>query len=154
MPIRPDPLKQLLDLQERMNRLFEDTLGRERFEEPALLSGSWAPLADCYQTPESYVIEIELPGTAREDVEIRSDGDELVVRGERRMGGGVRPDAYHRLERRYGPFARTFRFQDGIEPERITADFRDGLLRLEVPRARARGRSVRVERTDQGGPSE
>jgi HSP20 family protein len=150
VPIRPDPLKQLLDLQERMNRLFEETLGRERFEEPALLSGGWVPLADCYETPEAFVVEVELPGTARKDVEIRVEGDELLIRGVRQPTAGARPDAFHRLERRHGAFARSFRLADEVDPERITAELRDGLLRLEVPRTRPRpsARVVRVERAD------
>jgi HSP20 family protein len=146
VPLRPDPLHELLDLQERMNRLFEETLNRERLEEPALVHGSWIPLADVFDTPDSYVLEVELPGLAREDVEIQAHGDELVVRGERRPSAGGRPQAFHRLERRYGPFARGFRFADEVDPDRITADFGEGLLRLVVPKARPRAaRVVKVE---------
>ena len=68
MPLRRDPLQELLDLQERMNRLFEETLARERVEEPALLHGTWTPLADVLETPEAYLVELELPGLSRDDV--------------------------------------------------------------------------------------
>ena len=153
MALRPDPLQDLLDLQERMNRLFEDTLSRERLDDPALVHGAWVPLADVFETSETYVIEVELPGLGLEDVEIHAHGDELVVRGERRPSPGGRPEAFHRLERRYGPFARGFRFGDEVEPDQITAEFADGLLRLVVPKSRPGGAfrsQPRVGRDDRG----
>jgi HSP20 family protein len=150
MTLRRDPLQELLDLQERMNRLFEETLGREQLKEPALLSGSWVPLADVYETPDAYFVELELPGLDREDVEIQIHGDELVVRGVRRPPPGGRPDVFHRLERRNGPFARAFRFAEEVDPDRVSAEFRDGLLRLVVPKTQPRpvSRVVRVDRSD------
>jgi HSP20 family protein len=148
MPLHKDPLRELLDLQERMNRLFDETLTRERLEEPSLLHGTWAPLADVVETPEAYVVELELPGLGRDDVLIQAQGDELVVRGERRPAATGGP-VFHRLERRYGKFARGFRFAEEVDPDRIKADFKDGLLRLEVPKVRPRGGTrIRIERPD------
>ena len=148
MPLRRDPLHELLDLQERMNRLFDQTLTRERIEEPAMLHGTWAPLADVVETQEAYFVELELPGLCRDDVTIQAQGDELVVRGERRPAATGSP-VFHRLERRYGPFARGFRFPEEVDPDRITAEFQDGLLRLMVPKARpGRSTRVKVERTE------
>jgi HSP20 family protein len=148
MPLRPDPLKELLDLQERMNRLFDETLGRERLGEPAVLQGAWVPVADVFETPDSYIVEIELPGLGKDEIEIQAQGDELVVRGERRSNRTTRPDVFHRLERRHGPFARGFRFPEEVEPDRVGAEFADGLLRLSVPKARTRRSTrVRVERS-------
>jgi HSP20 family protein len=148
MPVRRDPLQELLDLQERMNRLFDETLTRDRLDEPALLQGAWAPLADVVETPEAYVVEVELPGLGRDDVVVHAQGDEVVVRGERQPDLSGRPESFLRLERRYGPFARAFRFSEEVDPDRITAEFEDGLLRLSVPKARAGGTRVHVERTE------
>jgi HSP20 family protein len=149
MPMRRDPLQELLDLQERMNRLFDETLTRERLDEPALLHGTWVPLADVVETAEAYVVEVELPGLCREDVVVQAQGDELVVRGERRPDHSARPECFHRVERRYGPFARGFRFSQDVDPAQIQADFEEGLLRLVVPKARPRPATrVRVERPD------
>jgi len=149
MPLhRQDPLRELLDLQERMNRLFDETLTRERLDEPALLQGTWAPLADVVETAEAYLVEVELPGLDRDDVTIQAQGDELVVRGERRPATTGSP-VFHRLERRYGPFARGFRFAEEVDPDRITAAFSDGLLRLEVPKVRPRGGTrIKVDKAD------
>jgi HSP20 family protein len=148
MALPRDPLQELLDLQERMNRLFDETLTRERLDEPSLLQGAWVPLADVVETPEAYVVEVELPGLGRDDVVVQTQGDELVVRGERRPDLGSRPESFHRLERRYGPFSRSFRFTEEVDSDRVTADFEDGLLRLQVPKARARSMKVKVERSE------
>jgi HSP20 family protein len=145
MALPRDPLQELLELQERMNRLFDETLTRERLDEPSLLQGSWVPLADVIETADGYEVELELPGLGSEDVVVQAQGDELVVRGERRPDLDGRPESFHRLERRYGPFSRTFRFTEEVDPDRITATFDDGLLRLQVPKARVRSMKVKVE---------
>jgi HSP20 family protein len=134
MPRHPDPLKELLDLQERMNRLFDQTLEGEDGEDLGSLPNGWSPAADVYATPRGFVLEIELPGLDRDSIEIQVDGRELTVRGERHPLGR-RSATYHRLERHYGPFARSFRFDTDIDAEHIDAEVRDGLLRLEVPKA-------------------
>ena len=136
---RWDPVRDLLTLQERMNRLFEESLSRGRPHEPALDSRAWSPLADAYETGESFVVMMEIPGLRVDDVELQVEADQLVVRGERRLSSLARPDSFHRMERSYGPFARTFRFGIDVDPERISVQYRDGLLRVEVHKAFPRG---------------
>ena len=148
MPRRPDPLKGLLDLQERMNRLFSETLSRGDADDLGLLAPSWAPPADVFDTPEAYLLEIELPGLARDSIDVQVKRRELTVRGERHPAGG-RSATFHRLERQYGPFARSFRFDVDIDAEGVRAEIRDGLLNLIVPKVRPRGgqRVVKVSRS-------
>ena len=134
MPLRPDPLQELLELQERMNRLFDETLSRDRLDDPQAPHGAWVPVADVVERADAYVVELELPGLDRDDVTVQAHGDELVVRGERRPSADERPEAFHRLERRHGPFARAFRFPGGIDASGIGAELRDGILRLTVPK--------------------
>jgi HSP20 family protein len=134
---RWDPLRDLLNLQERMNRLFEESLARGRMDEPPFASGAWLPLADVYETAEGFVIQVELPGLEQEDIEVHVDGDQVTLRGERRMKGSLRPESFHRMERSYGLFSRSFTLTQEIDPDRVSAQFRDGLLRLELPKARA-----------------
>ncbi len=149
MPRRPDPLKELLDLQERMNRLFDETLGGDILDALGATTPSWAPVADVYDKGEAYVLELELPGLVREDIDIQIKGRELAVRGERHPLGG-HSAAFHRLERRYGPFSRVFRFDVDIDADGIKAEIREGLLRLDVPKkpARSTKRTVRVTRSN------
>ena len=148
MPRRPDPLKELLDLQERMNRLFNETLSRGDADDSGLLAPSWAPAADVFDTPEAYLLEIELPGLARDSIDVQVKGRELTVRGERHPAGG-RSATFHRLERQYGPFARSFRFDVDIDAEGVRAEIRDGLLNLIVPKVepRAKRRVVKATRS-------
>ncbi len=148
MPLRPDPLKELLNLQEKMNRLFDETLSPDRTDETAPFAPSWVPVADVYDSPEAYLIELEVPGLTRADIDLRVKGRELSVRGERHPGGG-RSAAFHRLERRYGPFARSFRFDADIDAEQVKAEIKNGLLRLTVPKTEPRStkRVVKVTRS-------
>jgi HSP20 family protein len=132
---RVDPLRDLLNLQERMNRLFEDTLSGTR-PAPPLGTGSWTPLADVYETADGFVVQVDLPGLSADDVEVNVDGDRLVLRGRRRPSETTRPDNYYRMERSYGPFVRTFILAPDVDPDRVTAHFTDGLLRLELPKVR------------------
>jgi HSP20 family protein len=146
MPLRPDPLKEMLDLQERMNRLFDETLSRERIDDPAARHGGWVPVADVLETGDAYVLELELPGVGAGDFTVHAHAGDIVVRGERRPATGSRPEAFHRVERRHGPFARSFRLPGDVDASAITAHLADGVLHLHVPKARAGGR-VRVERS-------
>ena len=137
MPLRrSDPLRDLLTLQERMNRLFDDSLSRFRGPEPVGESGSWAPLCDVFETSDAFVFQIELAGVREEDVEIRVDADRVTFKGERRLLSAARPESYHRMERSYGAFVRSFELPEAVDPARVTAQFKDGLLRLEVEKAR------------------
>jgi HSP20 family protein len=126
---RLDPLQDLLSLQERMNRLLEESL-KTRLDLEAGGQG-WQPLADVYETEAAFVVLLELPGVEQEDVEIQVDGEEVLVRGQRRLGP-ARPERYHRMERSYGTFSRSFRLPGEVDPEAVAAQFKDGLLRLEI----------------------
>ena len=140
MPIRRwDPFRDLLTLQERMNRLFEHSLVRGHLADPALASGGWTPLVDVYETAEGFVVQLEVPGIAEEDIEVHVDGDTLVVRGQRQPMSRSRPDSFHRMERSYGSFSRSFQLSADVDPERVSARFKDGLLRVELPKLHPRG---------------
>src|SRR5687767_5486827 len=118
-----DPLRDLLNLQERMNRLFEDSLASVRHPAATLGSPGWTPLADVYETAEAFVVQVDLPGLREDDLEVHVDGDQLVLRGERRPLEKARPESFHRMERSYGPFSRTFQLTAEVDPDRVTAQF-------------------------------
>ena len=145
---RSDPLADLLSLQEKMNRLFQESLSAEG-PDGSGLGPAWTPLANAHETPEAYVVELEVPGLQQDDLDVQVQGERLVVRGERRPAGHGRPERFHRMERSYGPFSRSFTFAEPVDAERVTAQLKDGLLRLELPKARApvgrRGRGEHVE---------
>src|SRR6185503_8063236 len=147
---RWDPLRDLLSLQEKMNRLFEDSLAATRTD-PGVPASAWTPAADAYETPEGFVVLMDLPGLSADEVEIHVDGERLIVHGERRPDDKTRPESFHRVERSYGVFTRIFQLTDEVDPDKVTANFRDGLLRLELPRLRPRSGGRGRERPDAGG---
>lgn len=137
MPLRRwDPLRDLLTLQERMNRLFDESLSRGRGVEEPSGSPSWSPLCDVLETPDAFVFHVELPGVDEDDVEIRVDPDRVSFRGERRPSPSARPECYHRMERSCGAFSRSFELPEAVDPSATSAQFRDGLLRFEAKKAR------------------
>jgi HSP20 family protein len=128
---RLDPLQDLLSLQERMNRLFEESL-KTRIDLDAAGQG-WQPLCDVYEAEGAFFVLLDLPGVEQEDVVVQVDGPSVVVRGQRRLGA-ARPERYHRMERSYGSFSRHFNLPASVDGEAISAQFKDGLLRLQLPK--------------------
>lgn len=145
-----DPLQELLSLQERINRLFEESLGRGRPGEGGFGSGGWVPLADVYETEDTYFVLLELPGVDDGDLDVVAEPHTLTIKGERRLAASARPESFYRMERSYGPFARVFRFEEPIDSDRIDAQLSNGLMKLALPKNRPRSEwRVRVERSEE-----
>lgn len=127
-----DPLSELRTVQKRLNKLFESALERSNFEAQEDFD-SWSPVCDAYETPEALVVCLELPGLSQDDIDLRLDGDELIVEGERKMDRGQSGERYHRVERSFGKFQRRIHLPSTIDRGGVRAIFRDGLLRVEIP---------------------
>lgn len=127
-----NPLQDLVLLQDRMNRLFEDATQRratdtgDEFER-----GDWTPLADIYEVESGYLIAIDLPGISRDAVEIDVDDNRLIVRGTR-----VVEESRHRNERPRGRFLRTFSIPGAVDQAGIGAEYKDGVLHIRLPMRR------------------
>ena len=126
-----DPLKDLVGIQERMNKLFESALARTNFDAEGGV-GAWTPVADVYEGEESVVFCLELPGLAQSDIDVRLEDDELVVRGERQMERGAPGEQFHRVERSYGKFVRRFRLRPHIDRQSVTGVYQDGVLTITL----------------------
>jgi len=127
-----DPLKELGSVQKRMNRLFETAMGAADFdanEEP----DTWTPVCDAYETADALVVSVELPGLDQDEIDVRVDGDDLVVSGERGIEREQPGEHFHRVERPYGKFLRRFHLPSTVSREEIRASFTDGLLRITLP---------------------
>ncbi|MDQ7837587.1 MAG: Hsp20/alpha crystallin family protein [Thermodesulfobacteriota bacterium] len=134
MPIvKWEPFRDLLSLQDRMNRLFEESLGRTGKREE-LIQGSWAPPVDIYETAEAIVIQADLPGLNQEDIRVEMKDNTLVLSGERRFQKDVKQENYHRIERSYGVFNRSFALPASLEADKIKARFSNGILEIIVPK--------------------
>ena len=147
MPDSPgNPIRELLALRERLNRLFEESMGRLPTAEDQAGLGAFVPPVDIFEDGGRMVLWVELPGVAREDVEVGVQEGSLVIHGERRMDPNLQPDDFHRVERSYGPFRRTFKMPPGIQMDAIQAEMRNGVLEVVLPRkAEAVERKVRLE---------
>jgi len=120
-------------LQSQMNRLFEPFLGRS-FDDQDLASGSWIPPVDVVEEKDAILVSAELPGLRPEDVEIQYENGVLVLRGQRTFQQESNDRTYHRVERAYGTFVRSFTLPRSADPEKITASFQNGLLEVRVPK--------------------
>lgn len=132
--VKWDPFRDLISIQDRMNKLFEQTLSRSRVEE-GIAATTWTPAVDIYETPGTIVMKAELPGVSREDIEIGIRDDTLTLKGERRFAKDVHEENYLRIERSYGSFQRSFTLPTTIQQEKIHAVMKDGVLELTLPKA-------------------
>ena len=132
--IKWDPFRDLNILQDRMNRLFEDTgRGIRRGEEPASTT-IWSPAVDIYETEGEIVVQAELPGMDRKDISLNLENNVLTIRGDRQFKKETKEDNYHRIERSYGGFSRSFSIPTSVDEDRIRADYKDGVLRIALPK--------------------
>jgi HSP20 family protein len=123
-------LQDLVAIQEKMNRLFEDTIHRTEFPDEGVETALWSPAADVYETPEEIILQVELPGIRLSDVRLEALDGKLRVSGHRRTDPGVEPRHFVRMERIYGEFSREFVIPASIDPSRIKATLRSGVLRI------------------------
>ena len=143
--VKWDPFRDLISIQDRMNRLFEQTLSRSRGDEGAA-AATWTPAVDIYETLDTIVIKADLPGVVREDIEIQIDDNTLTLKGERRFSKDVQEESYLRIERTYGSFHRCFTLPATIHQEKIRAVCRDGVLELTLPKAEgSKPRRIAIE---------
>jgi HSP20 family protein len=133
--VRWEPFRDLLTLQERMNQMFNESYrGRGGSEDDWSLGGSWAPAVDIYEHEGNIVLTAELPGVDPKDVDVRVENNVLTLRGERKWNTDVQRESYHRVERAYGSFTRSFTLPNVVDTTNIKADFKDGMLRLVLPK--------------------
>jgi len=126
-----DPLKELLTVQKRMNKLFESALERTDFDAQDEVD-TWTPVADVYESPDALVLCLELPGLEQEQIALRVEADELIVSGERLIDREQPEEQFHRVERAYGKFSRRFHLPSTVDRDNVEATYRDGLLRVSL----------------------
>lgn len=140
-----DPFRELAALQDRMNRMFEGTLTRTRSEEE-LFTGTWAPPVDIYETKDKITLKAELPGFDEKQINLRFEDGVLTLEGERKFEKESGDENYHRVERSYGKFVRSFAIPAGVEGDRIAASFSNGVLTVDLPkREETKPKQIRIE---------
>ncbi|MGB7622356.1 MAG: Hsp20/alpha crystallin family protein [Terriglobia bacterium] len=143
--VRWEPFRDLITLQERMNRLFDERFGRMRTTEESLDSGSWSPAVDIYETEQDIVLKAELPEIREKDIDIRLENNTLTLKGERKFEKETQEENYHRLERSYGTFSRSFTLPATVDQEKINAEYKDGVLKITLPKkAETKPKQIKV----------
>jgi HSP20 family protein len=140
-----DPFREFAQLQSRINRAFSDAYPQG--DEGLTTSGSWMPPVDIFQNGDhEIVLKAELPDMSREDIDITVDNGMLTIKGEKKFSGEVKEDQYHRIERHYGSFSRSFTLPATVDTTRVGADYRNGVLTVRLPlREEAKPRQIKVE---------
>jgi HSP20 family protein len=143
------PYRDIGGFQERMNRLFDESFRGiapgSGAEEDWALGGSWAPAVDIYEQEGNIVLKAEVPGVDPKDVGILVENNVLTLRGERKFDQDVKKESYHRVERSYGTFTRSFTLPNVVDTDKIKAEHKDGVLRVTLPKKEeAKPRQIQI----------
>jgi HSP20 family protein len=142
--IRWDPFRDLVTIRDKMNRLFEDAV-TQRGEEKELVASSWAPAVDIYEDESQLVLTAEIPGLSEKDVEIKIEDNVLSIQGERKLQKETREENYHRIERAYGSFYRSFTLPNYVDEDKIRAENENGVVKITMPKkAELKPRKVKI----------
>jgi HSP20 family protein len=142
MITRFDPFRDMPTLQDRLNRLFQDFSGNQ---EELMSSGTFVPPVDIYEDEHNIVLKLEVPGVKEDDLRIQMENNTLTIRGERNFEKEEKEENFHRIERRYGAFSRSFTLPNTVDPEKVQANYENGVLKLQMAkRAEAKPRQIKV----------
>ncbi|HEX3984978.1 MAG TPA: Hsp20/alpha crystallin family protein [Acidobacteriaceae bacterium] len=142
---RWDPFRDVLALQNRMNSLFQD-YNRAQGESDTLATAAFVPPVDVYEDEHRIVLKLEVPGMKESDLDIQLENNLLTVKGERKFDKEEKEENFHRIERRYGIFYRSFTIPTTVNSENVKASYDAGVLRIELEkRAEAKPKQIKVE---------
>ena len=140
---RWEPLKDLMALQERMNKLFDETFSRGAQEVDV---GAWSPPVDILEQGDEIIIKMEIAEVEQKQIDIKVEGNALTIKGERKLEEGTKRDDYLRLERPYGLFSRSFSLPTTVDHEKVKASHNDGILRIVLPKKEeTKPKQIKVE---------
>ena len=132
--VRWDPFRNMSTLQDRINRIFDETASRSQDYDVEVSQCDWRPVVDIYDTEKSIVINAELPGVTKDTITLDVKENILILKGERKSEEEVNKENYFRMERCFGTFERAFTLPSTVDPAKITANFKDGILKIEIPK--------------------
>jgi HSP20 family protein len=145
--VRWEPFRDLVTIQDRLNRVFEEAFrGTRTAEDEWALGGTWAPPVDIYEQDGNLVLKAELPGIDPKDVDVRVENNVLTLRGERKFDSEVKRESCHRVERAYGTFSRAFTLPNVVDTTNIKAEFKEGVLHVTMPkREEAKPKQIQIQ---------
>jgi len=144
---RWDPFKEMEDLQSRFSRLFGLTPARtENGGQELMTVMEWAPSVDITEDDKEYVVKADLPEVKKEDVKVTVENGVLTLTGDRKFEKEEKDKKYHRIERSYGNFLRSFTLPDAADGAKVSAEFKDGVLKVHLPKSeKAKPKAVEVK---------
>jgi HSP20 family protein len=144
MITRFDPFREINALHNAMTRALQ-TAGPTGYGDELTTSGSFVPPVDIYEDENSISLRLEIPGMKQEDLDIRLENNTLTVRGERKFEQEEKEENFHRIERRYGSFARSFTLPNTVDSDKVNADYKDGVLSIELTkRAETKPKQIKI----------
>jgi HSP20 family protein len=132
--VRWNPWNEMANMRDRFNRLFDDSFYPVSRGEETLGLSAWNPSVDIYENDDNLVIKAEIPGVDKDNIHVDLKGRVLTLKGERKSENEVKEDRFYRREMSYGHFERAFTLPVDVDPEKVKADFKDGVLKVEVPK--------------------
>jgi HSP20 family protein len=120
-----------------MNKLFEDSLVRSTSQHGDASESTWTPVVDILEKNDAIILKAELPGVRLEEVDLQIKDDVLILKGERQFEKETKKENYHRIERSYGTFSRSFTLPGIVDQSGISAKLKDGILEVKLPKARS-----------------
>lgn len=143
---RWDPFRELEDMSDRLNRVFNRPSATRQSGNEIMTAADWAPVVDVIETDRDYVIKAELPEVKKDDVKVTVHDGVVTLQGERRQEREDKDRRYHRIERSYGTFVRSFTVPDFVDETKVSAEFKDGVLSLHLPKTeKAKPRAIDVK---------
>lgn len=126
---------EVLNMQREINRMFNSFFRGGTQDDSDLYASTWLPAVDVAEHDDEYHVKVELPGVSRDDVKITMQGNILTISGEKKQEKETKKSDFHRVERSYGSFQRSFTLPATVQSDRIDATFKDGILNIKVPKA-------------------
>lgn len=136
--VKWNPTRELLNMEREFSRLFDsftNRFGRTSKEDEEFENAVWMPLTDISETEDHYELNVDLPGVSKDDLKISYSDHQLTISGERKQEKESKGSKYHRIERSYGKYYRSFNLPEKIKDDQIDASFKDGQLKIVVPKA-------------------
>ena len=141
-----DPFGEMVDMRERIGRLFDEYFGQFSTTREESLGRTWAPAVDIYEDKDNIIVKAELPGMKKDDLSIDVKNNVLTLSGERKYEEETKKENFHRIERSYGKFSRSFTLPDSVKVDKVKANYKDGILEISLPKAKeAKAIPIKVE---------
>jgi len=143
--VRWDPFKDIMSLQERINKIFDETVQQDRKSQ----YGDWYPPVDIFEKEDGITIIMEIPGVSEEDIDLQITDGVLTVKGEKKLPYEKNNENFYRLERNFGKFARSFTLPNSVDQNKVKASLKEGILKIEIgKRDEIKPKVIKVEKED------